>query len=57
MAGLGGLNILHRILFGFSGLMLFIPEPVTDIIGCVMTVGLFLIIMFYRKSHEAVGPA
>ena len=55
MAGLGRLNILHGILFFCAGMLLFIPEPVTDIVGFALTVGLFLGIKFYRKSQEAVG--
>lgn len=55
MAGLGKLNVFHRILFFCSGMMLFIPELVTDLAGFVLTAIIFFGIKFYRKSQKAAA--
>jgi TRAP-type uncharacterized transport system fused permease subunit len=53
MGWLGKLNHLHRILFFITGMLLFIPEPITDLVGFVLTVVLFIGIKLYRKSQKA----
>lgn len=56
MGWLGKLNPLHRILFFITGMLLFIPEPITDLVGFALSVLLFIGIKLYRKSQKA-APA
>ena len=44
------LNPVFRIILAVAGLMLIYPGTVTDIIGIVITVGIFAIQMSQKKS-------
>jgi len=54
LVGLGRLNVPLRILFFCSGLMLFIPEPVTDVIGFVITGVIYSLTLLYRRYRRPV---
>jgi TRAP transporter 4TM/12TM fusion protein len=55
LAGLGRLNLLQQVLFFCAGLMLFFPEPYTDLIGFILGVGVFIVSYSYRK-HRFKDP-
>jgi TRAP transporter 4TM/12TM fusion protein len=50
MAGAGKLNVIWRGLFFIAGILLFIPEPYTDIIGFVLAGILFLSRFWLRRK-------
>jgi TRAP-type uncharacterized transport system fused permease subunit len=52
MAFLGKLNVFHRLLFFCTGMLLFIPEPITDLAGFLLTAALFVSIKVYRKFQK-----
>jgi TRAP transporter 4TM/12TM fusion protein len=55
MAGVGMLNVIYRGLFFIAGILLFIPEPYTDIIGFVLAGILFLShVWLRRKTPQAL---
>lgn len=55
LAGLGRLSISLRILFFCAGMLLFIPEPFTDLIGIVLTIAIFAVVSWRRRHQKPVG--
>jgi len=54
LIGIGRLGVIKRIIFFACGFMLFIPEPLTDLVGFLIAIIVYLGIVWYRKHQKSI---